>query len=64
MTRSGPYVEPRPIHPVAAVLLILGLLLLAWAVVLAVMVGSIIVAGPWGPVGVIVAGLAIWRGVR
>ena len=62
--RHGPFVEPRPLHPVLAVLLILGLVLAAWAVVLAVMVGSIVVAGGWGPWAVLLSGAAAWRGLR
>jgi hypothetical protein len=63
--KSGPHTIPtdRAIHPAAAVLIVLGVCLLAWAVIAAVVLGVLIVAGTWGLLGLAVAGAAVWRGV-
>ncbi len=63
--RSGPYTH-RHLHRPTALewLTVLAAMLACLCVAVVVMVGALVIAGPWGPWVVLVAGAAAWRGIR
>lgn len=52
------------IHPVLAVLILLAVSVAAWAGVLAVVLATLVVAGSWGLLALVVGVAAVGRGVR